>query len=131
VIVDTSALVALTLSEQDAAPFARALAASASNRLSAGSLIEAWIVVDAQRNPVLSSRLDELMREARITIEPVTERQAAIARQAYRDYGRGSGHPAALNVGDCFSYALAKDLGAPLLYRGKDFAHTDIRSALA
>lgn len=69
--------------------------------------------------------------EAQVTIEPVTPEQAIIARQAYRDYGKGSGHPAVLNLGDCFAYALAKDLNEPLLYRGDDFGHTDIRSALA
>lgn len=66
-----------------------------------------------------------------MTIEPVTPEQAIIARQAHRDYGKSSGHPAALNLGDCFAYALAKDLNEPLLYRGDDFGHTDIRSALA
>ena len=87
-------------------------------------------MIDSRRNPLLSARLDELLREAGVIIEPVTERQATIARQAYRDYGKGSGHPASLNFGDCFSYALAKDLGEPLLYKGDDFGHTDIRNAL-
>ena len=70
-------------------------------------------MLDKHRDPVLSERLDELIRDARITIEPVTVEQARIARQAYRDYGRGSGHPANLNFGDCFSYALAATSASP------------------
>jgi ribonuclease VapC len=67
---------------------------------------------------------------AQIAIEPVTERQARIAREAYRDFGKGSGHPARLNFGDCFAYALAKDKNEPLLFKGTDFAETDVASAL-
>jgi ribonuclease VapC len=75
--------------------------------------------------------MDDLLRDAGIAIEPVTEAQARIAREVYRDYGRGSGHPAQLNFGDCFAYALARDFREPLLYKGADFASTDIPSALA
>ena len=70
-------------------------------------------------------------RSAQITIEPVTEAQARIARQAYRDFGKTSGHPAKLNFGDCFSYALAKTKGEPLLFKGQDFSRTDVKSARA
>lgn len=129
-IIDSSALAAILLAEPGAAAIAEALSASAHNRISAASRLEVSIVVDARRSPVLSARLDELIALHRIQVEAVTERQATIARQAYRDYGRGSGHPAALNFGDCFSYALAKDLDEALLYQGNDFAHTDLRSAL-
>jgi len=87
-------------------------------------------VTDGFRNPKLSARFDEMMGHARIVVEPVTEEQARIARQAYRDYGKGSGHAANLNFGDCFSYALARDKREPLLYKGDDFVHTDLRSAL-
>jgi ribonuclease VapC len=80
--------------------------------------------------PIASRRFDELIREAQIVIESVTEAQAEIARQAYRDFGRGSGHPAKLNFGDCFAYALAKEKAEPLLYKGDDFARTDIIAAL-
>jgi ribonuclease VapC len=69
------------------------------------------------------------MKEAQIIIEPVTEAQARIAREAYRDFGKGSGHPARLNFGDCFAYALAKVTGEALLFKGDDFAHTDIKPA--
>lgn len=130
-IIDSSALVSVVDEEPDAATYAAALSHPGPRRLSAATLLESSIVIDGRRNPVLSARLDELLREAQVTIEPVTETQARIARQAYRDYGRGSGHPAALNFGDCFAYALAKDLGEPLLYKGGDFALTDVRSALA
>ena len=91
---------------------------------------EAAIVIDAGRSPVASRRLDDLLREAGITIEPVTEAQARIARQAYRDFGRGSGHPARLNFGDCFAYALARETGETLLFKGDDFTHTDVSPAL-
>jgi ribonuclease VapC len=78
----------------------------------------------------LSREFDELIERFSIVIEPVTVEQAKIARQAYRDYGKGSGHAANLNFGDCFSYALARDLREPMLYKGEDFVHTEIRSAV-
>lgn len=130
-IVDSSAIVSVVMGEPDAALFAAALSRRVPRIISAGTLVEASIVVDGRRSPVLSRRLDDLLREAQIQVEPVTASQATIARQAYRDYGRGSGHPANLNFGDCFAYALARELGEPLLYKGDDFAQTDIRSALA
>lgn len=74
--------------------------------------------------------MDELLSQLDITIAPVTAHQTLIAREAYRDFGRGSGHPAQLNFGDCFSYALARDSGEELLFKGHDFIHTDIRPAL-
>ncbi len=129
-IVDSSALVALLLDEPESAVIATELTRSASNRISAGSYVEAAIVIDGRRSPVASSRFDALLELHSIGIEPVTAEQAAIARQAYRDYGRGSGNPARLNFGDCFAYALAKVTGEPLLYIGDDFGHTDLRSAL-
>ena len=75
-------------------------------------------------------RLDDLFREARLAIEPVTVAQARIAREAYRDFGKGSRHPAKLNFGDCFAYALAKSSGEPLLFKGQDFAHTEVGELL-
>ena len=130
-IVDTSALVALLRGEDDAPRFARALAArSEPKRISAANFLEAAIVIDGSRDPVASRRLDEVAAKARLTIEPVTAEQAHIARAAYRDFGKGSGHPAGLNFGDCFAYALAKAAGEPLLYKGTDFSETDVASAL-
>jgi ribonuclease VapC len=80
--------------------------------------------------PVLSAQLDELILRFNIEIEPVTPTQARIARQAYRDYGKGSGHPAKLNLSDCFSYALAREKREPILCKGDGFGHADLRSAL-
>jgi ribonuclease VapC len=128
VIVDTSALVAVLRGETEAAGFVDALAGSTNTLMSAGTDLEASIVVDANRDPVLSARFDELIDVAGIEIAPVDALLARIARQAYRDYGKGSGHPAALNFGDCFSYALARSTGDALLCKGDDFVHTDIRT---
>ena len=91
--------------------------------------MEAAVIIEASRDPVASRRFDDLIKEARIIIEPVTEPQARIARDAYRDFGKGSSHPAKLNFGDCFAYALARSTGEPLLFKGDEFAHTAIRPA--
>jgi ribonuclease VapC len=98
--------------------------------VSAATYLEAFIVVDGYRNPKLSARLEEILDHPKIVIEPVTAKQAKIARQAYRDYGKGSGHPAGLNFGDCLSYALARDKREPMLWKGDDFGHTDLRPAV-
>jgi ribonuclease VapC len=130
VIVDTSAVIAILKEEDDAAVYAHAIATAEARRLSAVSYLECGIVLDSQRDPIVSRGLDELIQEAKIVVEPVTERQARLARQAYADFGKGSGHPAGLNFGDCLSYALALDLREPLLWKGNDFGHTGIESAL-
>jgi ribonuclease VapC len=130
VIVDTSALIAILHNEPEAAAFAAAADAAPQCRMSAANFLETAIVIDTGRRPIASRRLDDLLKELRLAIEPVTEEQARIAREAYRDYGRGSGHPARLNFGDCFAYALARATGEPLLFKGNDFIHTDIASAL-
>jgi ribonuclease VapC len=130
VILDTSALIAILRAEPDAADFAEAIEAAASRRMSAANYLEAAVAIDSARDPVVSRRFDELCAAAEIRIEPVTEAQARIARDAYRDFGKGSGHPAGLNFGDCFAYALAKDTGEPLLFKGKDFIHTDLAPVL-
>jgi ribonuclease VapC len=129
-IIDTSSIIAILRDEADAASHARAIADATERRLSAVSFVESAVVVDASRDPIATRRFDDLIREAGISIEPVTENQAQIARQAYRDFGRGSGHPAKLNFGDCFAYALARELNEPLLFKGDDFAHTDIFAAV-
>jgi ribonuclease VapC len=130
VIVDTSALLAIAFGEPDAAVFAAALERSSRSSISAATLLEACIVIDRRDDPIASRLFDDLVREARLIVEPFTEAQARIARDAYRDFGKGSRQPAGLNFGDCLAYALAKDTGEPLLYKGDDFAHTDVRSAL-
>jgi ribonuclease VapC len=130
-IVDTSALIAILRDERDAMAYARAIANAAIRRISAATYVETAAVIDASRDPIASRRFDDLLREARFDIEPVTEAQARIAREAYRDFGRGSGHQARLNFGDCFAYALAKAMNEPLLFKGDDFTRTDITSAVA
>lgn len=129
-IIDASAVIAILRDEPEAEGCAAAIEAASGRRISAANFVEAAIVIDASRDPVASRRLDDLLREAQIAIAPVTEAQARIAREAYRDYGRGSGHPARLNVGDCFAYALARETGEPLLFKGEDFIHTDVTAAL-
>jgi ribonuclease VapC len=109
---------------------AHAIEEAAERRISAANWLEAAAVIDGSRDPVASRRFDELVDVARIAVVPVTETQARIARAAYRDFGKGSGHPAGLNFGDCFAYALAKDTGEPLLFKGRDFVHTDVVPAL-
>jgi ribonuclease VapC len=128
-IVDSSAILAVLFSESDAETYARAIAEADSCRVSAATFVEIAIVVEAQTKNSGSRQFDAFMRRAEITIEPVTEEQAHIARQAYTDFGKGR-HGAALNFGDCFSYALAKVTGEPLLFKGDDFKQTDIIPAL-
>ena len=130
-IVDSSALIAMLTNEEDADALSRALDSPQAVRMSAASYLEASIVIDAHRDPALSALLDDTILDSEIVIEPVTLAQARVARQAYRDYGKGSGHPAQLNFGDCFSYALARDKREPILFKGDDFVHTDLRSAIA
>lgn len=128
-IVDTSALVAIVRAEHDAARYAEALSASGRSQMSAANYLEAAIVVDSARDPVASRRFDDLLSAAGITVVAVTPEHAEVARTAYRDFGKGSGHPAQLNFGDCFAYALAVTAHEPLLYKGDDFIHTDIAAA--
>ena len=130
-IIDTSALIAILRDEPEAEACARAIEGADRRRLSAANFVEAAVVIDASRDPVAGRRFDDLLREAGIAIEPVTETQARIAREAFRDFGRGSGHRAKLNFGDCFASALARASNEPLLFKGEDFTHTDIISALA
>lgn len=124
-IIDTSAIVAILFNEDDADAYARAITRADSRRVSAATFVEAAIVVAAQTKNAGGSQLDAFFRRAGITIEPVTEEQAHIARQAFTDFGKGR-HAAGLNYGDCFSYALAKSAGEPLLFKGKDFTKTDV-----
>src|SRR5262245_53199597 len=119
-IIDTSALIAIFRDEPDAALYATAIEDATSRRISAANFLEAAIVIDGSRDAIASRRFDELCMEARLVIEPVTEAQARTAREAYRDFGRGSRHPAKLNFGDCFAYALAKITGELLLFKGED-----------
>jgi ribonuclease VapC len=128
-IVDSSAMVAVIKREPDWMALSDCMDAAGSLRMSAASYLETAIVLDSRRDSVMSAKLDDVIEEVNIVVEPVTAEQARIARQAFRDYGRGSGHPANLNFGDCFSYALARDKREPMLWKGDDFGHTDIRPA--
>jgi ribonuclease VapC len=130
VIIDTSALIAILRAEPDAGEMARAIERARIRRISAANWLETAVVIDASRDPVASRRFDELVQTAELHVEPVTGDQARIARDTYRDFGKGSGHQASLNFGDCFAYALAKSTGEDLLFKGNDFGHTDITSAL-
>jgi ribonuclease VapC len=129
-IVDTSALIAILRAEDDAIDMALAIEKAEVRRISAASYLETAVFIDASRDPVASRRFDELVEAAELRVEAVTFDQARIARDAYRDFGKGSGHPAGLNFGDCFAYALTKSTGEPLLFKGNDFGHTDVTSAL-
>jgi ribonuclease VapC len=125
-IIDTSAMVAVLFDEPEMPAFAQAMENAADCRISAANFLETSVVIDGWRDPVVSRRLDDLVAAVAIVIEPFDEAQARLARAAYRDFGKGSGHPARLNFGDCFAYALARLRGEPLLFKGNDFARTDI-----
>ena len=124
-VIDTSAVLAILLAENDAGNFAHAIEAAAICRMSAANYLEAALVIDHRGDAVASREFDLFFRRAGITLEAVTAEQARIARQAYRDFGKGR-HPAGLNFGDCLAYALAKALDEPLLFKGADFTQTDV-----
>jgi ribonuclease VapC len=128
VILDSSAIVAVLRAEPEAPDFAKAIQVAQSRRISAVSYVEAAVAIDKSKNAVASRRFDEFFRASGIAVEAVTPRQAEIARYAYRDFGKGR-HKAGLNFGDCFAYALAKEMDEPLLFKGNDFRHTDVEVA--
>jgi ribonuclease VapC len=129
-IIDSSAVIAILLDEPELAVFTHAIERASSRRVSAATYLEIGVVLDARRRQMSYDRLDEFVRRSRAIIEPVTEAQARLARDAHRRYGRGSGHRARLNFGDCFAYALARDKDEPLLFKGTDFGSTDVRVAV-
>jgi ribonuclease VapC len=130
IAVDSSALAAVLLGESDGETFADAFGKHRGAMVvSAASVIETTIVVESRRGERGGQELTEFLERFQIVVAPVTPEVASIAREAWRRYGKGR-HPAALNYGDLFSYALARSLDVPLLYKGDDFARTDIRSAL-
>ncbi|MGH7708158.1 MAG: type II toxin-antitoxin system VapC family toxin [Vulcanimicrobiaceae bacterium] len=126
-VIDTSAIIAILREEAEAADFARAIEDAPRRYLSAATLVECAIVVEARAGAAGAAALDVLLGESAIEVVSLTSVHAAFARDAFRHFGRGR-HPAALNYGDCFSYALAKSLGEPLLFKGEDFSRTDIES---
>lgn len=129
--MDTSAIVAIVLGETGAGTLKEALARSTNSRMSAATYVELCAVMHRRDRPEINRNVDRLLHAYGIEIEPSDANQARVAAQAYRDYGRGSGHPARLNLGDSYSYALAAVTGEPLLYRGEDFRHTDLRPAVS
>lgn len=129
-IIDASAIIAILREEPEARLCAEAIANASSRRVSAVNYVEAAVVIDGSRDPIASRRFDDLFREAQLIVEPVTEDQARIAREAYRDFGKGRGHAAGLDFGDCFAYALAKTTGESILFKGDDFKHTDLSPVL-
>lgn len=128
-IVDTSAVVAIIKGEAQREGLLDALRDTGPHQMAAPTAVELGVVVDGLGDPVWSRRLDDLLDTLDIDIVEFTAAHAALARAAYRDFGKGSGHPARLNLGDCFSYALARATGEPLLFTGDDFTHTDVRPA--
>lgn len=129
-ILDTSVLIALLTHESDYQQYLDAMEAASVLRLSAGSYLEIGVVLQRTQRSYLIPNSDAFLEATGVVIEAVTVEQARIARQAYRDYGKGSGHRAQLNYGDCFSYALARDKREPILFKGDDFSYTDLRSAV-
>lgn len=122
-IIDTSAIVAMLQLEPEATDMLKLLSSSHGSRMSAGTYLECGIVIDKAKDAQASANLDALIRRLKILVEAVTPEHAKLARQAYRDFGKGSGHLARLNFGDCFAYALAMERGEPLLFKGDDFVH--------
>ena len=124
-VIDTSALVALLNMEPEAARLAAALEADPVRLISAATVLEAGLVIESRYGPDGARELDLLLARAAVRIEAVSAEQAELAREAWRRYGKGR-HPAGLNFGDCFSYALSRSSGEALLFKGDDFVHTDI-----
>ena len=127
-IVDSSAIVAVLLREADADDLANKLTAVLPLRMSAATYLEVSIVMESKGGPRAGYELDDFIAKTEIEIIPFTIEQAETARIAWRRFGKGN-HPARLNFGDCFSYALAKTTGEPLLFKGNDFSQTDIEAA--
>ena len=128
-VMDTSALLAIVLEEPESAVLLARLNATPQPLLSAANWLELGIVIDARKGPQWLPDLDAFLDGLDVVVIALSLRQARIARDAYRQYGRGN-HPAGLNFGDCFAYALAKERDLPLLFKGDDFARTDVRSAI-
>jgi ribonuclease VapC len=124
-VIDSSALVAIVFDEPEAAQFRKSVSRAAIRIVSVASVLEASMVVEGRRGEPAGRDLDQALLQGDIRIIPVTIEQLGVARNAFRQYGKGR-HKAGLNFGDCFSYALAKVSGEPLLYKGDDFGLTDL-----
>jgi ribonuclease VapC len=130
VVIDSSAIIAILFDEPEAPAFLSQIASAEVCRISTASLVEIGIVLRRDGTARRRTALNEMLRLFFIKIEPVTEQQAYIALDAYDRFGKGTGHPAGLNYGDCFSYALAKQAGEPLLFKGDNFTRTDLEAKI-
>ncbi len=128
-VIDSSAVIAILFDEPEAEALLSQIAVAEVCRLSSASLVEIGIVLRRDAAAPRRAAFDEMLRLFSIKIEPVTEEQAYLALDAYDRFGKGTGHRAGLNYGDCFSYALARQSGEPLLFKGNDFTHTDLEAA--
>lgn len=128
-IVDTSAIMAIILGEPEADRLLRAMGDATVVEMSAATYVECGIVIDRRSPPATRRRFDQLLDALEVQVVALTPEQAVVAREAHRDFGRGSGSPAGLNLGDCFAYALATDRRDALLFKGDDFAATDVAVA--
>ena len=128
-IVDSSALLAIIFNEPDEPRLVAAMVDAPALRMSVANWVEAAMVVDSRKSPRARGRFEDLIEELRIELVPVSVEGGYLCRVAHADYGRGN-HPAKLNYGDCFAYALAKEMREPLLFEGSDFAQTDVEPAL-
>lgn len=124
-IIDSSALIEIIKGQPDAERCSAALLGATVARISAANLLEVCIVADGLADPDAGAKVERLLELGRIKVEPVAALHAELARLAYRRFGRGN-HPAKLNFGDCFAYALAKATDEPLLFVGNDFSQTDL-----
>lgn len=129
-VIDTSALVAVLQGEVERASFLEAISESEDPCLSTASFLEVSMIIESRLGPEGIRDLDLFLAKADITLVPFDGEQAEIARKAFKRFGKGR-HPAGLNFGDCFSYALAKSKGEPLLFKGDDFSRTDIPSVIS
>jgi ribonuclease VapC len=129
-ILDTSALMAILSDEDDAAEYARLIReARGGIAMSAATLVELTMVAESRGGPAMGPRVDALLRHVGVEVVGLDAAQAQWARDGWRRFGKGR-HPAKLNLGDCFAYALARQRGEPLLFKGDDFAQTDVKRAL-
>ena len=126
-VIDTSAIIAILLGEPDSKILAQTIASDSKRLMSAFSVLESGIVIEARKGKAGGHEPDILLLRTTIKVISMDVAQTQLAREAWRTYGKGN-HPAALNIGDCCSYALAKHSGEPLLFKGNDFSLTDIPS---
>ncbi len=129
-IIDSSAVVAILKQEEDAHLYSDAIQKADSRTMSLATYLEVAMVLERTKDPLPARKLDSFVADAEINLAGITLEEMRIARAAWRDFGKGSGHKAQLNFGDLFTYALATDRREPLLFKGDDFSHTDIESAL-